>query len=92
MLKMINGSELMTPNMQQEAYTMELIAYVTKRAIEAEDRGHDNIAIRLPMSTYLAVKWNVMEKFFRIQGWTATIFNDHDEKHKILKIKLTERN
>lgn len=89
---MINGSELMTPNMQQEAYTMELIAYVTKRIMEAEGLGHDHIAIRLSMSTYLAVKWDVMEKFFKIQGWTATIFNDHDEKHKILKIKLTERN
>ena len=89
---MINGSELMTPNMQQEAYTMELIVYVTRRAIEAEDRGHDHIAIRLPMSTYLAVKWDVMEKFFMIQEWTATIFNDYDEKHKMLKIKLTDRN
>ena len=82
----------MTPNMQQEAYTMELIVYVTRRAIEAEDRGHDHIAIRLPMSTYLAVKWDVMEKFFTIQEWTATIFNDYDEKHKMLKIKLTDRN
>ena len=71
---------------------MELIVYVTRRAIEAEDRGHDHIAIRLPMSTYLAVKWDVMEKFFKIQEWTATIFNDYDEKHKMLKIKLTDRN
>lgn len=82
----------MTPNMQQEAYTMELIVYVTRRAIEAEDGGHDHIAIRLPMSTYLAVKWDVMEKFFKIQEWTTTIVNDYDEKHKILKIKLTDRN
>lgn len=89
---MINGSELMTPNMQQEAYTTELVVYITKEAMRVEGFGHDHLSVRLPMSTYLAIKWDVMEKFFKIQGWTATIFNDHDEKHKILKIKLTDGN